>query len=70
MTAEGDPRLTELEIDVVTITRDGDGEIVVDGGGLTLESLVYLLRAADWIMMTGHFLEDYEEDDDDDDDDD
>lgn len=58
--------LTELDIDVITITRDADGEVTVDGGGLSLEALVFLLRAAEHITVHEWF---YPEDDDDDDED-
>lgn len=38
--------LTELDLDVVTITRDASGTVEVDGGGLCVEDMVFLLEAA------------------------
>ena len=60
---DDDPRLTELDLEVVSITRDGNGEVSVDGGGMTLEGLVFLLQSAIHITMHEWF---YPEDDDED----
>lgn len=53
--------LAELDLDVITISRDADGMVSVDGGELSLESVVYLLRAAEFVVLLQHF-----EDEDDD----
>lgn len=63
--SDEDPRLTELDMEVVTITRDTEGEVTVDGGGMTLESLCFLLRAAEILVMADFY---YVQDNDDDDD--
>ena len=60
---DDEPRLTELDIEMVSITRDGNGEVSVDGGGMTLEGLVFLLQSAIHITMHEWF---YPEDDDED----
>lgn len=54
--------LTELDLEVITITRDAEGKVTVDGGGMTLESLCFLLRAAEHLVMSDFF---YGDDDDD-----
>lgn len=63
-----DPRIDDLEaglgIDVVSITRDSDGLISVDGGGLSVECVVFMLRCAEGIVIDQHF---YPDDDDDED---
>lgn len=59
-----DPRLTELEIDVVTITRDESGLVTVDGGGLALDSLIFLLRAGEYVALSDHFYPEEPDDDD------
>lgn len=59
---DDDPRLTELEIDVVTITRDQDGLVVVDGGGLTMEAVSHLLLVGAWVHAEQTFVEPEDED--------
>ena len=58
-----DPRLTELEIDVVTITRDQDGLVVVDGGGLSAEAVSHLLLVGQFVHAESQF--DFVDDDED-----
>jgi hypothetical protein len=43
--------LTELDLDVVTITRDASGTVEVDGGGLCVEDMVFLLEAARFQLL-------------------
>ena len=50
-----DPRLTELEIDVVTITRDGDGLVTVEGGGLSSETVSHLLLVGQFVHAESQF---------------
>ena len=52
---EPDPRLEELEIDVVTITRDSDGLVIVDGGGLTQEAVSHLLLVGAFVHAESTF---------------
>ena len=61
--SDDDPRLAELDLEVVSITRDANGEVSVDGGGMALEGLVFLLQSAIHITMHEWF---YPEDDDED----
>ena len=57
-----DPRLTELEIDCVTITRDAQGEVVVDGGGLSNETISHLLLVGAYVHASCQFDGDEAED--------
>lgn len=50
-----DPRLTELEIDVVTITRDENGTVTVDGGGLSAETVSHLLLVGGFVHAEAQF---------------
>lgn len=58
-----DPRLTELEIDCVTITRDAQGEVVVDGGGLTNEMISHMLVLATYVHASCQFYDDGDDED-------
>lgn len=53
---DGNP-LDELEIDCVTITRDGEGIVTVDGGGLTRETVSHLLLLGVWVHAASEFDE-------------
>jgi hypothetical protein len=57
-----DDPLTDLDMDVITISRDGEGMVSVDGGELSLESVVYLLRAAEFVVLLQHFESDEDDD--------
>ena len=54
--------LTRLDMDVVTISRDQDGMVTVDGGEMSLEAVVYLLRAAEFVVLSEHFEPDEDDD--------
>lgn len=58
-----DPRLDELEIDCVTITRDAQGEVVVDGGGLTNETISHMLVLATYVHAACQFYDGDEDED-------
>lgn len=58
--------LAELDVQVVTVTRDSDGVIAVDGGDAQPSEVVFMLDAARFLLLQGHFFGDGEEDDDDD----
>lgn len=62
---EDDARLHELEIDVVTITRDGDGLVIVDGGGLSSEAISHLLLVGAYVHSAAQFDDGLEDDDED-----
>jgi hypothetical protein len=57
-----DDPLTELDLDVVTITRDSDGTVIVDGGVLSDAEIVYLLRIAETALIMGSDPDDDEDD--------
>lgn len=57
-----DPRLTELDVECVLITRDADGEITVDGGGMSSEALLFLIESAKFIMLADFFFPDDDDD--------
>lgn len=65
---DDDPRIDDLEaglgIDVISITRDQDGLIAIDGGGLSVECVVFILRCAEGIVIDQHFYPDDDEPDD------
>ena len=56
-----DEELVELDIDVVTITRDIDGVLEVDGGELAVEEVVFMLRLAETVVLLGHVAGDDED---------
>lgn len=58
-----DEELVELDIDVITITRDADGVLEVDGGELAVEELVFMLRLAETLVLLGQVAGDAEDDD-------
>lgn len=60
--SDDDPRLVELDIECITITCDQEGCVTFDAGGMTLERASWLLRSAEYLMMTDHWFG--EEDDD------
>lgn len=60
---DSDEELVELDIDVITITRDADGVLEVDGGELAVEELVFMLRLAETVVLLGHVAGDAEDDD-------
>lgn len=60
-----DPRLTELDIEVITITCDGDGCVTFDAGGISVERASFLLRSAEFLMMTDFWYEESDEEPDD-----
>lgn len=61
-----DEELTELDIEVITITCDQDGQVTFDAGGISVERASWLLRSAEYLMMTDFW---FGEDDDDEDED-
>lgn len=63
---DSEPRLDDLEIDIVTITRDGDGLVTVEGGGLHDEAISHLLLVGAYVHASTRFEEAEDEDDDDD----
>ena len=63
---DDEPRLTELELDIVSITRDDSGLVSVDGGSLSVECVVFMLRAAELVILDAHFYPPEDEDDDED----
>ena len=61
--SDDDPRLTELDIECITITRDQAGETTIDGGGMSMEAVIFLLRSAEFLMMTDYFFADDDDED-------
>lgn len=55
--------LVELDIDVVTITRDASGILEVEGGELCVEEIVFMLRLAETVVLLSHVAETEEEED-------
>lgn len=58
--------LTELDIEVVTITCDGDGVVTFDAGGIDASRAVFLLRSAEFMLMNDHWFGTDEDEDEDD----
>lgn len=65
--SDDDPRLVELDIEVITITCDQEGCVTFDAGGINIERASWLLRSAEFLMMSDHWygVEDDDETDDD-----
>lgn len=58
-----DDNLAELDLDCVTITRDADGLVIVDGGGMSREAVSHLLLVGQTVHALAEFETDDEEDD-------
>lgn len=59
--------LSDLDLQVVTVTCDANGIVAVDGGDAPIQTVVFMLASAQHILLHGHFWpEDDEEGEDDD----